>query len=214
MFNRKLWLCLWASICLAGCSQAYYGTMEKFGVHKREILVDRVEDARDAQEDGEKQFKDALAAFKSVTGFDGGNLEKVYDKLNGEYQDSKDAADDISERIEAIESVANAMFSEWRAELKQYSSANLRRDSEQQLKLTQAKYKQLIGAMRKAEARIDPVLAVMQDQVLYLKHNLNARAIQSLKSEVPKIDANVDSLVAAMRQAIAEADAFVANMKN
>ena len=35
---------------VAGCSSAYYNTMEKLGVHKRDIMVDRVGEARDAQE--------------------------------------------------------------------------------------------------------------------------------------------------------------------
>lgn len=39
------------ALCLGGCSSAYYKTMENFGVEKRDILVDRVEEARDAQDD-------------------------------------------------------------------------------------------------------------------------------------------------------------------
>jgi len=31
---------------LSGCSTMYYGTMEKLGVHKRDIMVDRVKAAR------------------------------------------------------------------------------------------------------------------------------------------------------------------------
>ena len=197
---------------LTGCSTAYYGGMEKLGVHKREIMVDRVKDARDSQKDGEKQFKTALEAFKSVTAFNGGNLERAYDKLNGEYEESKESADEISNHINDVESVAKAMFKEWKAELKEYSSASLRRTSEQQLKETETKYAQLISAMRKTEDRMTPVLDAMQDQVLYLKHNLNARAITSLKTEVIQIDKNVDTLLAAMHKSIAEADAFIAKM--
>ncbi|MEN8232871.1 MAG: DUF2959 family protein, partial [Thermodesulfobacteriota bacterium] len=38
-----------------GCQKAYYNTMEKFGVHKRDIMVDRVEEARDSQEEAKEQ---------------------------------------------------------------------------------------------------------------------------------------------------------------
>lgn len=199
---------------LNACSSAYYNTMEKFGIHKREIMVDRVEDARDSQKDGEEQFKDALTAFKSVVGFSGGNLEAVYEELDGEYEKSKAAAEEISDRIDAIESVADEMFKEWNLELAQYSSQSLRLESERQLKKTETKYQQLMTAMNKTEQKVKPVLDVMRDQVLYLKHNLNARAIQSLRDEVPKIDADVDSLLAAMKRAISEADEFVEGMKN
>lgn len=198
---------------LSACSSAYYGTMEKFGVYKRDIMVDRVQDARRAQDDGEDQFTSALEAFKSVHEFDGGKLEKVYNTLNDEYEDSREAAEDISERIDAIESVANAMFREWRKELGEYSSDSLRKKSELRLKQTQVRYEELIAAMHQTESRMEPVLALMLDQVLFLKHNLNAQAIQSLKTEVPKIDADVDRLLSAMQEAIAQADAFVAEMK-
>lgn len=157
-----------------GCSSAYYNTMEKFGVHKRNIMVDRVEEARDSQKAAEKQFASALEQFKSVVAVDGGNLESVYKKLNSEYEDSKSAAEDIRNRIDGIESVADALFDEWEDELKQYSSKNLRSESQRKLKVTKTKYQQLITAMRKTESRLDPVLTAMNDQVLYLKHNLNA----------------------------------------
>ena len=199
---------------VVGCSSAYYNTMEKFGVHKRNIMVDRVEDARDSQKAAEKQFASALDEFKSVVAVDGGNLESVYKKLNSEYEDSKSAAVDIRDRIEGIESVAEALFDEWEDELKQYSSAGLRSESQRKLKVTKNKYQQLITAMRKTESRLDPVLTAMNDQVLYLKHNLNARAIQALKQEVVKIDKDVDVLLAAIRASVAEADAFIREMKN
>lgn len=197
-----------------GCSSAYYNTMEKLGVHKRDIMVDRVEDARDSQKAAEKQFASALEEFKYVVAVDGGNLESVYKKLNSEYEDSKSAAEDIRKRIEGIESVSKALFKEWEQELKQYSNKQLRSESQRKLKDTKNKYEQMIAAMRKTESRLDPVLQAMNDQVLYLKHNLNARAIQSLKQEVVKIDKDVDILLAAIRTSVAEADAFIKEMKN
>ncbi len=69
---------------LAGCQTAYYKTMEKIGVHKRDIMVDRVEKARDSQEEAKEQFKSALEEFSSVLNFKGGDLEEKYNTLNDE----------------------------------------------------------------------------------------------------------------------------------
>lgn len=200
-------------VALLGCESAYYNTMENFGVHKRDILVDRVVDARDAQQDAQEQFKTALEEFKTVVNVDGGKLEKAYNRLNDEYESSEESADLIRERIASIESVAGALFKEWEAELQEYSSASLRRESQTQLSATRSKYRQLLSVMRNAESRLTPVLNSMRDQVLYLKHNLNARAIQSLKGEVVTINKDVDNLLAAMEKAIAEADEFIKEMK-
>lgn len=96
---RKL-LAVTVLALLAGCESAYYDTMEQFGVHKRDILVDRIEDAQEAQEEGQEQFKDALEQFQAVVNFDGGELEDIYNRLNDEYEASEDAADEIRDRID------------------------------------------------------------------------------------------------------------------
>ena len=200
-------------ILLAGCESVYYDTMEQFGIHKREILIDRIEDAQDAQEDGQEQFKDALEQFQAVVNFDGGDLEVVYNKLNDEYEDSEEAAETIRERVEQVEDVAEDLFDEWTAELEQYSNAALRRDSERQLRETRRRYERLISSMRRAEQTIDPVLASLKDNVLYLKHNLNARAIASLKGELSTVNQDVENLITAMQRAIAESNAFIEDMR-
>ena len=68
------------AVFLSGCETAYYGTMEKLGYHKRDLMVNRVESARDAQEDAKEQFESALEKFSSVLQFDGGELEDKYDQ--------------------------------------------------------------------------------------------------------------------------------------
>ncbi|MBG23974.1 MAG: DNA repair protein, partial [Idiomarinaceae bacterium] len=67
-----------AVVFLAGCQSAYYGAMEKVGIHKRDILVDRVDDARDAQADAQEEFKSALERLDEMLQIDGGELEAQY----------------------------------------------------------------------------------------------------------------------------------------
>lgn len=200
-------------ILLTACESAYYGTMEQLGVHKREILVDRIGEAQSAQQEGQEQFRDALEQFRSVVNFDGGELQQVYDRLNAEFEDTEESAERIRDRIKAVESVADALFDEWSDELDLYSNQALRRDSEQQLRDTRTRYTRLIGAMQRAEATLDPVLNSLRDNVLYLKHNLNARAVASLRGELDTINTDVDRLIDAMEIAIAESDRFIAEMQ-
>jgi len=211
--NRFRTLTLMLAVAVvAGCSTAYYETMETFGVEKRDILVDRVEDARDSQDDASEQFTSALEQFRATVNFDGGDLEKTYDRLNREYERSVDRADTVRERIDEVERVAEDLFEEWEAELEEYSSAQLRAESRSMLNDTRGRYTQLMAAMRRAEATMDPVLDSFQDQVLVLKHNLNARAIGALRGELASIEGATERLVAEMQQSIAEADAFIASM--
>lgn len=208
------WLLIVGALWLFGCSSAYYGTMEQFGVYKRDILVSRVEKARDSQKDAQKSFDSALAQFASVVRYDGGALEAQYERLNNAYQRSEKAAADVDGRIKDIERVAKDLFKEWQQELDQYSAANLRADSERQLRATQREYTRLLQAMKNVQAKIPPVLRVFHDHVLYLKHNLNARAIAALDNEYRTVARDVSRLMADMETAIAEADAFIARMAN
>lgn len=201
------------TLALGACESTYYAAMEKVGLEKRDILVNRVEDARDSQAEAQEQFASALEQFSALIHFDGGELQSVYEQLSDEYDASASAAEDVRGRIDAIEDVSVALFDEWRDELEEYSNASLRRQSEQQLRATERQYEQLIRAMRRAEARMAPVLEALQDNVLYLKHNLNASAIGALQGELDDIETNVARLIKEMNAAIAESDAFLASMK-
>lgn len=196
-----------------GCQSAYYSTMEKLGVHKRDIMVDRVSEARDSQEDAKEQFASALERFSSVLDFQGGTLEEKYKKVKAELDQSEKKARDVHKRIEAVEDVSGALFEEWENELGQYSSATLRQSSKRQLDQTKKQYSKLIAAMKKAESKIDPVLRPLRDQVLYLKHNLNARAISSLQSELVHIETDVTVLIKEMEASIREADSFIRTLE-
>lgn len=198
---------------LAGCQSAYYKTMESFGYHKRDILVSNVEKARESQEEASEQFKSALDKFSALTGFHGGDLQETYERLNDEYENSEAAALEVRKRIDAVEEVGNDLFDEWNTELDQYTSRKLRNESRVKLSKTKSKFKRLLSAMRKAEKKIDPVLNVFRDQVLYLKHNLNAQAIASLKSELNTLEADIGRLIKEMQRSIDEADAFIKELK-
>ncbi len=199
-------------VALAGCKSAYYSTMEKFGYHKRDILVDRVQDAQTAQEQAKKQFLSALEQFTAVVGYEGGELETTYKRLKSEFERSEEKADAVHKRIDDVQSVAKALFKEWNAELDDYTNANLRNISQQKLEQTQERYTRLIEAMQRAEAQIDPVLAAFRDQVLFLKHNLNAQAVGSLEDELISVRTDVAALVSAMEVSINEAGNFVKAM--
>ncbi len=207
-------LCLIGTVSLlSACQSTYYSAMEQVGVHKRDILVDRVDNAKESQQEAQEQFKSALDQYRAVVSFNGGEIETLYERLNAEYEDSEAAAEDVRERIEKVEHVAEALFDEWKEELNLYTSTRLRRQSERQLNETQSRYKSLIRAMKRAEARMQPVLAALQDNVLFLKHNLNARAIGALKDELAGIRQDVDVMIREMSVAIQESDRFIADMK-
>jgi hypothetical protein len=201
------------AVAVTGCGTLYYSSLEKFGIEKRDLLVDRVEAARDAQTQTQETFSSALEAFTDLTGADGGDLERTYDRLNAAYESSRASARRVSDRIDSVEDVGDALFREWKSELGDYSNEGLRRQSERQLAETRVSYAEMMRKMRRAEASMSPVLEAFEDQVLFLKHNLNARVVAGLDSEVRAIRGQVDALIREMRVSVAEADAFIAGMR-
>ena len=196
-------------LLLAGCESAYYGVQEKLGNLKNDILVDRVEDAMDAQEEAKEEFKDALEQFESVVSVPESELKSVYNRLNDAFVDAQDKAQEVSGRIERVEDVAEDLFDEWQAELEMITSTSLRTKSASALRASRRDFAALIKAMKRAESRMEPVLTSFRDHVLFLKHNLNAQAISSLRGELVGIESDVGRLIQEMERSIAEARSFL-----
>ena len=202
-----------AALMLPGCSSVEYAVKEKFGIHKRDILVARVGEAREAQGEARQEFKSALEQFIALTGTGGGALQEKYDKLSAAYERSEKRAAAVRGRIDEVETVARALFAEWKSELAQYSDPGLRSLSEQELMRTRQRYEDLIVVMKQAAARMDPVLVKFKDQVLFLKHNLNAQVVARLGNVNAQLQGDIARLIADMERSIREADDFLREMK-
>lgn len=199
-------------VALSACSSAYYGVLEQLGKEKRHILQDRVEAGQTAQEEAQQQFETTYDAFKTVTRYDGGDLEDFYEKMDANLSECEERAQDVRDRIESIEEVSNDLFQEWSSEIELISNPKLRRQSQATLRESEERYDRMISAMQNASAKMDPVITAFRDQVLFLKHNLNARAVASLESNVLEIESDVQALIRDLQKAITEAERFLDTM--
>ncbi len=202
-------LLMCAVVLTGGCDTAYYGIQEQFGNLKSDILVERVTSAMAEQEDASAEFADALEKFEAVVGTQPSALKDRYQDLRAAYEDAAQQAAAVSARIDAVAAVAEDLFEEWAQEIEQISQPKLRHASAAQLELARDQYAKLIAAMRQAESRMQPVLIAFNDHVLYLKHNLNAAAIASLRGELRGVEADVRRLVKDMERAIRQAQQFL-----
>jgi hypothetical protein len=196
-------------LSLSGCQSAYYAAMEKVGQHKRDILVSRVEEANESQQEAQQQFTSALAHLSDLIAFDGGDLSEHYQISKSQYENSAAVAEEVSQRISAIENVSSALFDEWQEEIDQFSNLSLKRQSQRKYRETNSRYQSVIRAMHNAEKRMSPVLAALKDNTLYLKHNLNAQAVGALQGEYKNIKQDVELLIKEMNQAIDKSQSFI-----
>jgi hypothetical protein len=188
--------------------------MEKVGIHKRQILIDRVEDTATSQEEAKQEFKDALEQLSTLLSFDGGELQRQYEASVEHYEISQAAANEVSQHIDDVENVADALFNEWQDEIEQFTNKDFKRKSKTSLVQTQRKYLTVIKSMRNAEKRMFPILDALKDNMLYLKHNLNAQAIGALKGEYQAIKQDIEKLINDMNQSIDHSQNFIKALKS
>jgi hypothetical protein len=206
-----------AVLLVSGCAttrEMYYDAWEGMGYAKRERLVDNVKEARDEQAQAKKEFASALEQFKSVVNFQGGDLEAMYNKLNKAYERSESQAGEVRDKITGVKRVATALFDEWAGEIKQMKDDPSLRDTSQKLyDQTRQSYNEMIQRMDSAAASMDPVLSRFKNRVLFVKHNLNAQAIASLKGTEIELGGEIEKLIKEMEASIAEADQFIAEIQ-
>ena len=194
---------------LTSCNTVYYAAMEQIGFEKRDLLKSAVKAARGEQKEAGEEFQDALTQLRAMTGFQGGQLESAYNKFKAEYEDCESQAKQVRSKISESDRVASALFREWQTEINQYSNSSLAADSRAKLAETRSRYAQLSSTLHSAEATMEPVLRQFRDQVLYLKHNLNASAIGSLRGQADHIQNDLQRLLNQMNSSISEADRFI-----
>ena len=198
-----------AGLFLSGCNSVYYKTMEQFGKEKRHILKSDVKDVRQSQTKAQREFQDALTTVKELYGFSGGDLEQFYKRLKTNYEDCESRANQIEKRINTVEEVAADLFKEWDAEIAQIQNPEMKASSLQSYADSKEQYERLQKVMKDSTKGMYPVLAKLRDTMLYLKHNLNAKAVGVMGGEVDSIEQDVEKLIFDMNASVDEAEVFI-----
>ncbi len=196
----------------AGCSSAYYSAWEMLGKEKRDLLRSNVESVQKDQERAADEFEDALERLRSLYKVDTGDLEKIYDKIKDDSEDAEARADDIRDRVDSIRSIAEDLFREWEQEIGEISNPTYQAKSREKLTETKQQFADLDASLARSVSSMEPVLTHLKDNVLFLKHNLNAAAIGGLQAEMAGVEADIEQLISDMRESIAEASRFLGTL--
>jgi hypothetical protein len=186
--------------------------MQTLGKEKRDILIGRVKDAKKDQQQTKEQIKTTMQSFEELTGFQGGSLEKNYKRLNSDYESADAQARKLHEKVDSIDQVSKDLFKEWQTEINEMGNAKLKTQSAVMLRNAKTRQAEYMRSMHRTEDQITPVLAAFHDQVLFLKHNLNARAIGSLKGTSASINTDVADLMQSIDGSMQEADRLISSL--
>jgi chromosome segregation ATPase len=197
------------TLLITGCTSTYYKAMETLGKEKRDILVQRVKDAKKDQDQTKQKLQTTMESFQALTGFQGGSLEKSYNRLNSDYESANGQANKLHDKIQSIDQVSNDLFKEWQGEINAMGNAKLKAQDTAMLRNAKTRQATYMRAMRRTEDQIAPVLKAFRDQVLFLKHNLNSRAIGSLKGTTVTLQGDVADLIQSIDASSQEADKLI-----
>jgi outer membrane murein-binding lipoprotein Lpp len=200
------------ALVLSGCHSTYYKAMSTLGKEKRDILVSRIKDAKKDQDQTKQKLQTTMESFQALTGFKGGSLEKSYKRLNSDYEDAASQADKLHDKIQSIDQVSNDLFKEWQGEINAMDNGKLKSQDSVMLRNAKVRQATYMRAMHQTEDQIAPVLKTFHDQVLFLKHNLNARAIGSLKNTSAGLQSDVAGLVQSIDASSQEADKLISSL--
>jgi Protein of unknown function (DUF2959) len=186
--------------------------MATLGKEKRDILVQRIKEAKKDQDQTKQQLQTTMESFQALTGFQGGSLERNYKRLNSDYENAASQAGKLHDKVQSINQVSNDLFREWQGEISAMGNGKLKSQDTAMLRDAKARQATYLRAMRKTEDQINPVLKAFRDQVLFLKHNLNSRAIGSLKSTSANLQSDVAELIQSIDASSQEADKLITSL--
>ncbi|MCH2207858.1 MAG: DUF2959 domain-containing protein [Lentisphaerales bacterium] len=209
----KLFYLTAITLFLTSCSQVYYSTWEMLGKEKRHLLIGHVEDFSEEQAETAEVFESVVERIQSEYSLDGGELETTYKKIKADYDECEGRHKDLLARIDKVDSIAEDLFEEWVSEISEISNAKLRQQSQSSQKESHTKFQRLSQAMHKSATKIPPILTKLKDNMLFLKHNLNAKAVGSLGKEMASIQEDIQILIKDMKASISEAEAFIKSFK-
>lgn len=197
---------------MTSCSSLYYGFWETFGQDKRDLLKSEIENSNEDQKDIKEEFSSTLERIKKEYNFDGGELERTYDYLSTRYEDAKKRQQKLQNRIDKIEEIGADLFKEWKKEALEIKNSKYRRSSLAKLSRTKTQFAKLRANLGKTERRLEAVMSKFKDQVLFLKHNLNAKALGSLKVEFKEIEKGINQLIENINSSRSTNNVFIEKM--
>jgi len=196
-----------------GCNNSLgYSFQEAMGTPKRQVLLSRVQDTRDSLKETKKTFASAMQQFGSVYKESGAKLENKYVILKKEYDTCNSKASELRGQIANVKSIGQVLFQEWQKELDQFTNEQMRKLSEVKMQQTREKYVTMTDSMDRVSARITPVMNSMNDQLLNIKHSLNALIVVSLEEELTQLRGHMDSLSADIDASVNHCNAFIGSM--
>lgn len=205
-------LSLLCCVLLVSCQSTDPETGDKVGYPDLDPLLDRVGESRDALKTAVAQFQSAREQLSQYVGAPG-DLQATYAGTVSEYDAAVEDSVAVRSAIANVDQAADAVFEEWQVEVNVYTDARIKAVNQAKLGQTWQNYEGMLKVLRHSEAKLDPVLKALSENVTYLQDNLNVGAVASRAAKFAVIDKDLEALIRSMNTAIDSSDAFISSVQ-
>ncbi len=196
-------------LLLSGCASTYLSVWETLGFQRRDLLVARVENAREGADASVAAFERVLDDMMPIAMRDAPVADTRFAALDAAFRDAQDSARRLSSEIEQVETVSQGLFLEWESELAKSRDSDHKRNEQRELATSRQAYNTLIGQFRSAEVGFSPTLNTVRDSIRVLQRNRAEPRSQEDRNALLSLRGDVDRLASELRRAIAVANDFV-----
>jgi hypothetical protein len=182
--------------------------------HKQtDKLIKKSQDTIAAIRSTKMQTEETLAGYNAIIDGKVPDNRKAYKKLSNDIRKCDNQANKVRANITSMEEVADVYFADWKNSLAAISDPDLRAKSEKRLNETRTNYEGILTAAEKAGAEFKPFLTSLNDQVVFLGHDLNPSAIADLKDEAADLNAQGKKVFEAVDGTVKTASKYANSIK-
>jgi hypothetical protein len=142
---------------------------------------------------GGRSIDDTISALVNLQGRSGPDLQAQYSAFMRRVRQLEAQERKVLARQNSLELASKAYFDSWDAELKRFSSLELKKKSRERRQLAIDSFNRMFDALQVEEESYRVILNDLSDIRRYLGYDLTLQSVDSLKDEIKKVSA--DSLL-------------------
>jgi hypothetical protein len=160
------------------------------------------------------QLQKTMDAYNAVMAPEVKDRRDAYKQLQKEMANTDKRRADVSTRSTKMNAEADKLFKSWEESTARIQSPDLRKRSEDRLKKTQDRFAELRQTGQNASSQYESFMKTMQDQVVYLGHDLNPGAVASLKPDADKLNTRAQDLYAVIDKITTAANTNISKLNS
>jgi predicted nucleic acid-binding Zn-ribbon protein len=178
------------------------------GIKETEKFVKAGRATTQAVEEGKLQAQKTLEAYNTLVTQPSKDMKGDYKRVLKGTEAMNDKVAKAREKVEAMQKARDIYFSGRTEAIKNIQDPALQKQAQERLAGDQKQFAGVLEALQEGGKALEPFRKQLADQITYLGSDLNPSAVNSLKPQATKLNAQGTEVFAKVDQATAKANAY------